>query len=90
MAVIDKCPSVLEMVPPTITVVKDLAVKILSNHHLYLLSVENPQDESKEIADEIKQTIKILKAAINEKNEQNVKEVAEIESSWECMLAQLR
>lgn len=78
------------MVPPTITVVKDLAAKILSNHHLYLSSVENPQEESKEIADEITQTIKILKAAINGKNEKSAKEVAEIESAREGMLAQLR
>ena len=78
------------MVPPTITVVKDLAAKILSNHHLYLSSVENPQEESKEIADEITQTIKILKAAINGKNEKSAIEVTEIESAREGMLAQLR
>jgi hypothetical protein len=30
------------MVPPTISVIKDLAAEVLSNHHLYLSSVENP------------------------------------------------
>ena len=50
---IDKCPTVPEMVPPTVTVIKELAAEILTNHHLYLSTVENPQEESKELADDL-------------------------------------
>ena len=69
------------MVPPTVTVIRELAAEILTNHHLYLSTVENPQEESKELADDITQTVKMLQTVIDAKNEQNVKEVAQIESA---------
>ena len=69
------------MVPPTVSVIRELAAEILTNHHLYLSTVENPQEESKELADDITHTVKMLQMVINLKNEQNVKEVAQIESA---------
>jgi hypothetical protein len=69
------------MVPPTVTVIRELAAEILTNHHLYLSTVENPQEESKELANDITHTVKMLQMVINLKNEQNVKEVAQIESA---------
>ena len=50
---IDKCPTVPEMVPPTVTVIKQLAAEILTNHHLYLSTVEDHQEESKELVDDL-------------------------------------
>jgi hypothetical protein len=57
---IDQCSTVPEMVPPTITVIKELAVTTLTSHFLYLSTVENPQEESKELADDLNQTVKML------------------------------
>ncbi len=50
---IDQCPTVLDMVPPTVTVIKELAAQILTDHFLYLSTVDNPQEESKELAGEL-------------------------------------
>jgi len=40
---IDQCATVLEMVQPTVTVIRELAKEILIDHHLYLSTVANPQ-----------------------------------------------
>ena len=36
---IDQCQTVPEMVPSIVTVIKELAEEILTNHHLYLSTV---------------------------------------------------
>ena len=86
---INLCATIPEMVPPTVTVIRDLAKEILVDHHLYLSTVANPQEESKELVDDLTQTVKMLQTVINAKNEQNVKEVAQIETARQDMLAVL-
>ena len=86
---INKCATIPEMVQPTVTVIRDLAKEILVDHHLYLSTVANPQEESKELVDDLTQTVKMLQTVINAKNEQNVKEVAQIETARQDMLAAL-
>ncbi len=39
---IDKCATVPDMVPLTVTVIKELAAEVLTNHFLYLSTVDNP------------------------------------------------
>ena len=57
---IDQCPTVTDMVPTTVTVIKQLAAEILTDHFLYLSTVDNQQEESKELADELGQAVKML------------------------------
>ena len=39
---IDKCPTLPDMVTPTVAVIKELASEVLTNHFLYLSTVDNP------------------------------------------------
>ena len=87
---IDQCPTVADMVPPTLTVVKELAKEILKNHHLHLETVDDPQEESKELAPaDIAQIAKMLKDAINVKKQKSLEQIAEIEIARKGMLSSL-
>jgi hypothetical protein len=77
---IDQCATVLEMVQPTVTVIRELAKEILIDHHLYLSTIANPQEESKELVDDLGWTVKMLQKAITLKNEKNVQQVTNIET----------
>jgi len=77
---IDQCATVLEMVQPTVTVIRELAKEILIDHHLYLSTIANPQEESKELVDDLGWTVKMLQKAISIKNEKNVQQVTFIEA----------
>jgi len=57
---INKCATIPEMVQPTVTVIRDLAKEILIDHYLYLSTVSNPQEESKELVDDLGWTVKML------------------------------
>ena len=50
---IDQCPTVPDMVPPTVAVIKELAVEILTNLPLYLTTVDNSHEQSQELAEDI-------------------------------------
>ncbi len=56
---IDQCATYLDMVQPTVTVIRDLAKEILIDHHLYLSTVSNLQRESKELIDDLGSTVKM-------------------------------
>ena len=84
---IDQCATVLEMVQPTVTVIRELAKEILIDHHLYLSTIANPQEESKELVDDLGWTVKMLQKAITLKNEQNVQQVTNIEAQRQSMIA---
>ena len=57
---IDQCASIAEMVQPTVTVIRELAKEILIDHHLYLSTVSNSEEESKELVDDLGWTVKML------------------------------
>ena len=50
---IGQCATILDMVQPTVTVIRELAKEILIDHHHYLSKVANPQEESKELVDDL-------------------------------------
>ena len=64
IAKIDNCTTMLEMVPPTIKVIKALASEVLTHHYLYLSTEQNPEEESKELVDELSQAVKRLEHTI--------------------------
>ena len=68
------------MVWPTVTMIRELAKEILIDHHLYLSTVANPQEESKELVDDLGWTFKMLQKAISLKNEKNVQKVTSMEA----------
>jgi hypothetical protein len=53
VAKIDKCPTVPEIVSPTVTAINELASEILTNLYLYLWTVENLQEVNKELAEDL-------------------------------------
>jgi len=84
---IDQCASVKDMVDPTITVIRELAKEILTDHHLYLSTVYNPQEESKELADDLGWTVKMLQQAITLKKEKSAQLITNIETDRQKLIA---
>ena len=84
---IDQCASVKDMVDPTITVIRELAKEILTDHHLYLSTVYNPQEESKELADDLGWTVKMFQQAITLKKEKSAQLITNIEVDRQKLIA---
>ena len=50
---LDQCPDIAAMVAPTIQVMKLLHQTILTDHRMYLSTIRNPQEELKQLKDEV-------------------------------------
>ena len=82
---IDKSLTIADMIQPTIAVIKALASEVLKDHYLYLSTIYNPQEEAKELSDEICQAVKRLQKLMTSHNQNNVQAVQAIEAERELM-----
>ena len=65
---VDQCQTLDAMVQPTIDAMRKLASQVLTMYFLILVRRDDPQEESKELRDDLGKWQKTLQAAIDEKN----------------------
>ena len=65
---VDQCQTLDAMVQPTIDAIRKLASQVLTMYFLILVRRDDPQEESKELRDDLGKWQKTLQAAIDEKN----------------------
>ena len=65
---VDQCQTLDAMVQPTIDAIRKLATQVLTMYFLILVRRDDPQEESKELPDDLGKWQKTLQAAVDEKN----------------------
>jgi len=84
---IDQCASVKDMVDPTITVIRELAKEIQTDHQLYISTLYNPKGESKELVDDLGCIVKMLQQAITFKKEKSAQLITNIKTDRQKLIA---
>ena len=65
---VDQCQSLDAMVQPTIDAIRKLASQVLTMYFLILVRRDDPQEESKELPDDLGKWQKTFQAAVDEQN----------------------